>query len=388
LYINGSGKLETKNRRTVPSNLSRLTAGAIVSESSAVLGTAEGSVFILNQNGSTKVMNTLNQIRITEAASSSKAIAFITEDSRLGFIPLDYNQLNSGSALTLEDSGAYTRISSDSETDSPFLLWQSANTRTFPLMKTLSPENGAVTDAYVDKVSFRFPLRSVSVYRGRCLFLDSVGNLSVIDQKTGNLIFTFMLSGAQDADFVNEQNILFGRSAGTGSTAFFMINIQTGETVPLAYPAAVGDQVYRGSSGAVYGVAINQDGGSFKTSVVNLNTSNPSQSRLLVDYSGEDTRFSIAESGGALAASLGGDRAAIYRPGRDSGSPGIQPLERSPGLPVRILGGSRWFIVLDTEGNISWHDPRSGRILAMLKLYNNEWVLESGGKTVSGKIGG
>jgi WD40 repeat protein len=386
-YVNGSGELETRNSRTVPARFPRITAGTVISNDSAALGTAAGGVLVFTQNGNARAMNTRNQVRVIEAASSSEAIGFITEDSRLGFIPLDYNRFDSGNTLILRDSGAYTRLSSDSGTAAGFLFWQPDNTRSFPFIKTLSgrPESGDGEETFIPAVSFRFPLRAVSVFGDRCLFLDSVGNLSVTVQQTGELIFTFTSSGAQDADFIDESNILIGRSAGTGNTAFLKINIETGETVPLAYAAAVGDQVYRGGSGAVYGAAINRDGTNYKTSVVGLDTSNSARSKVLLDYSGEDTQFSMAESGDALAASLGGDEAAIYR---ITGTAGTQVLERTSGLPVRILGGDRWFVVLDADGNIAWHDPRTGKILALLKLYENEWVLESGAKTVRGKIGG
>ena len=64
---------------------------------------------------------------------------------------------------------------------------------------------------------------------------------------------------------------------------------------------------------------------------------------------------------------------------REDESP-VLPLERSPGLPLKILDGGRWFILLDTEGNITWHDPGTGKILALLRLYENEWILETFGK--------
>jgi hypothetical protein len=383
-YINGSGGLETRNRRTVPSRYPRITAGTVISDSEAALGTAEGSVLIFTQTGGVRVMNARNQLRITEAASSAGAIGFITGDSRLGFIPLDYKRLDAGTALNLNDSGAYTRISSGSDTDGVFILWRPDNGRTFPLIKALSgrPESGGGTETFIPTVSFRFPLRAVSVFRDRCLFLNSAGELSVINRQTGELLFTFTSSGAQDADFIDENNVLIGRSAGAGGAAFLKINTETGETVPLAYPAAIGGQVYRGGSGAVYGAAINRDGANFKTSVVSLDTSHPARSKILADYPGEDIQFSMAESGGVFAASLGGDGAVIYR------LTGTQVLERTPGLPVRILGGSDWFIVLDAEGNIAWHDPRTGKVIAVLRLYENEWILETGAHTVRGRVGG
>jgi hypothetical protein len=384
LAVTNSGRLETRNRRQVPSSLPQITAGAIASPNSAALGTAGGRVLIFNQNGSFRIMDVLNQEQITETAASSKTLAFLTGDSKIGFLPLDYTLIDSQSVLQLNDAGPYTSIASDPGEDSPFLLWQSGNTQAFPLVKTLqaSPESGAAVDEFIDKITLRFPLRAVSMLRDRCIFLDAVGNLSVLDRKTGELVFTYSAPGSQDAVFISEDTVMLGRSAGTGNTPFITVNIVTGETVPLAIPAAVGTKVYCGPSGTVYGGIISRDRNSFGSSLVAINTSNPSQSRTLADYPGEDTQFAIAEASGFLASSLGGSGAMLYRV---SDFQEARSLERSPGLPECILSGPH-FIQLDTEGNISWYDPRSGRLLALFKLYKDEWVLEHGGKTIRGRV--
>jgi WD40 repeat protein len=386
LAITNSGRLETRNRRQVPSGLPQISAGAIASPSSAALGTADGRVLVFNQDGSFRIMNVLNQEQITEAAASSKTLAFLTGDSKIGFLPLDYTLIDSRNVLHLNDAGPYTSIASDPGKDSPFLLWQSGNTRAFPLVKTLqaSPESGATVDGFIDKLTLRFPLRAVSMLGDRCLFLDAVGNLSVLDYTTGELIFTYSAPGSQDAVFINEDTFILGRSAGTGNSPFLTVNIVTGETVPLAIPAVVGSKVYRGALGTIYGGIISRNGNSFDSSLVVINTSNPSQSRTLAGYPGEDTQFAIAEASGFLASSLGGSGAILYRV---SDFQEARSLERSPGLPERILSGP-WFIQLDTEGNISWHDPRSGRLLALFKLYKDEWLLEHSGRTIRGRVSG
>jgi hypothetical protein len=231
----------------------------------------------------------------------------------------------------------------------------------------------------------RFPLRSVAILKERFAFLDSVGNLTVTNQKEGRLVFNHTSSGAQAAAFVDENNMLIGRSVGTGSTAFLMVNIATGETVPLSIPAAIGAEVYRGSSGGLYGGILNQNQNGYQTSVLVINTANPAQSRKLVEYSSEDTKFTMAEAQGYLATSLGGDRASLYR---IAGNAEARPMERSAGLPQSILEGGRWFIVIDTEGNICWHDPRSGRLLASFKIYGDQWALERDGRTIRGRLNG
>jgi hypothetical protein len=393
LNISNSGSLETKNRRSVPSagsfagisGLNLICAGAVISDNSVALGTRDGQVLVFNGNGTSRILNTHPQVRLLDASVSSSALAFLTEDSKLGFIPLDYTQLDSKNTLKLQDANPYTHITSDPAGSSGFLLWQSNNTRSFPLIKSLSgrPENGNTRDIFIDKVTLRFPLRSVTIFKDRFAFLDSVGNLTVTDQKEDRIVFNHTSSGAQDAAFIDENNMLIGRSAGTGSTAFLMINIFTGETVPLSIPATIGAEVYRSSSGVLYGGTLSQNQNGFRTSVLMINTANPAQSRKLVEYLSEDTKFTMAETQGYLATSLGGDRASLYR---TSGNAESRFMERSTGLPQSILEGGRWFIVIDTEGNICWHDPRSGRLLASLKLYRDEWVLERDSRTVRGRV--
>jgi hypothetical protein len=250
-----------------------------------------------------------------------------------------------------------------------------------------SPEKGSDSEAFLDKLSFRFPLRSVSILKNKILFLDSVGSLRIINRDTGELSFSYSSIGSQDASFIDEENIIIGRSAVSGNTPFLKVNIATGETVPLAYPADIGARVYRGSGGGIYGAAVVRNGTDPQTSMVALNASNPSQSRPLMEYSGEDTLFSVAEAGGVLASNLGGGQAAIYRTRGNTGeSSAIRLMERSPGLTRKILDGGRWFILLDTEGNLAWHDPGTGRIAAVLKFYENEWTLERDGNLIRGRL--
>jgi hypothetical protein len=101
----------------------------------------------------------------------------------------------------------------------------------------------------------------------------------------------------------------------------------------------------------------------------------------LVEYQGEDTGFGIAECGGALASTIGGDGATLYS------SLGFVPFERSPGLPLRIINGGAWFITIDAVGNIGWHESQTGSLRALLRLYADEWVLElDDGSIKRGKI--
>jgi WD40 repeat protein len=389
LNITNVSRLEIKNRKPLPSSFPRISCGTVISSDAVAMGNAEGELLVFESGGSSSLMETGGrQEQILDAASSSKNLAFITEKNLAAFIPLDYNRINPESSLRLEDSGVYTNIASDPSGDSSFLFWQPDNIRTFPMIKNYSgsPENGSVSEAFLNRISFRFPLRSVSILENKILFLDSMGNLRVINRDSEDTLFSYSAIGCQDASFMDRDNIILGRSAVSGNSPFLKINIVTGETVPFAYPAAIGARVYRGSGGGVYGAAVIQ-GAEPQTAIVALHASNPAQSRPLVEYGGEDTFFDMAETGGFLASNLGGGAAAVYRiAGNSGGAPAAHLLERSPGFPRKILNGDRRFILLDTEGNITWHDAATGKIMAVFRLYENEWTLEKEGSFIRGRL--
>ncbi|MDR2095797.1 MAG: WD40 repeat domain-containing protein [Treponema sp.] len=404
--FSGNGALTVKNQRAVPASIPAITSIAVTSDS-AVLGTADGSVWNFNQQGKVQVFMVKNQKQILEGAASGGVLGFLTMDNRLAFIALNYQDISMDSVIYLENGDNYTRISSDAGKETGagvFMLWQTANTRLFPLIRTVpvprpapagnggTPDsqsrdaagNGLsekASDIVLNRLSLRFPLRSAVIRDNRALFLDSVGNITAITIDTGRIQFSYNSVGSMDAAFIDGANIIIGRSAVSGNTPFLMINIGNGETVPLAYPSAIGAKVLQGRDNTVYGAVIAQDSGISTTTLIRLNTLNPSFSTPLVEYQGEDTVFAFAESGGSLAFSLGGDGAAIYN------SRSIIPFERSDGLPFKLIDGIHYFISIDAEGNICWHNPLTGGLEAFLRLYDDEWILEkSGSPLIRGRV--
>lgn len=379
LEISGGGRLEIKNRRRIPPVIDTVTGAAVAGEE-AVLGTAGGKVWTLNQNGNPRSMAARDQRRIREAAASRSVLAFLDGENSLAFLPRDYTRLRANEAVRIERDGVYTHIAADpgngGDLPERFLLWQTNNTRTFPALKTAAgyPRKDAGGDIILDKLPLRFPVVSAALLGEEALFLDAIGNITVLSAETGNVIFSFSSISSLDVAFLDAGNIIVGRSAISGNTPFLAVNILTGETLPIAYPSSIGAKVYHGPSGTIYGAVIDQEPGNPKTAIIRINPSNPSLSARLVEYQGEDAFVGIAESRETMASTLGGDGAAIYGP------EGMRPFERGPGLPVRLIEGGDCFIVLDDDGNISWHDPQSGRLLALFRLYEKEWVLEKPGE--------
>jgi hypothetical protein len=220
----------------------------------------------------------------------------------------------------------------------------------------------------------------VAALGDEALFLDSAGTVTVMNLKTGEAVFTFSSVGSLDAAFLDRGNLIVGRSAVSGNSPFLMVNTATGETVPLAYSSAIGARVYRGRGGMVYGAVIDQGLEGAVTALIRIDTVNAALSERLVEYQGEDTLVDLAESGGVLASTVGGDGATLYK------SPGVYSFERGPGLPLRLIDGDFCFVVLDGEGNIAWHDPDTGKLLALFRIYGDRWIMETRGPLREGPV--
>jgi hypothetical protein len=409
--VNNFGYLERREFRSFPSGLAANTLALVPGERSSslplvALGTTGGGLLpltSLSQLSTARIQETKKQTPIPEAAVGSETIAFLSGGNRLGYIPLDFSALRNGTALILEPAGEYSRITAagtvpgaprgDSPPGGPelepspapaidrFLLWQDKSPLPVPALRfpgdggnamTLSGLGGGQPSPAGSRNPGRFLLRSVSVLGDRGLFLDTGGNISVLSLLNGEGLYTETSIGSMDGTFIDQDTIILGRSApASGGTIapFLKIDTRTSETVPIPYSASVGAQVYRGSSGRIYGVTVENTERDLWTSIIRLDTQDPDQSVRLVEYRGEDARFSIAETEGFIASTLGGTGAGIYAPW------GVISLDRGPGLPLRIADGDLYFVILDSEGCVSWHDPRTGEILALFRLYEDEWSL-------------
>lgn len=308
------------------------------------------------------------QTRIEEIAVGEKNIAFLTEDNGFCIIPFDYNLLKNNTILGIEKKLGFSKITSiSSEDEDRFILWQSENTRLTPQIVN---SNYKVVEQNFNLLPGRFPIRSISRFNDRLLLLDSSGSLSIYNlaNLSSRAEFTFTSSGANDASFITNDYIVISRSAVNNDSPFISVNSRTGETVPVSFNAQAGLLLYSGKSGNVYAEAAERDGNRFITTVLNLTSS--SYPIRVYEYKGESTHLSIAESSGILAVSCGSDGAFLI-----SGNKVF--FERTNGLPVKLLAHNNFFISLDSEGNIAWHNNRNGRLLAVLCLYADRWVLKT-----------
>jgi hypothetical protein len=392
--INNSGDLVTLDRFPLsPPSDGRYTAAALNGNGTtgglAVLGTSGGAVATFDgQAPAIQTLTVSEKTKITDADVSGTDIAFLAENSTLGFIPRDYTSLSNGSVLRLEQNKeGYNRIVAFTGEDGDggqFIFWQDRNNRTQPRLRPADPSAGVP----VTGNNLRSPVRSVFSFAGKILFLDSAGNLSVVTPLNpgGRRPFTFSSVGLIDAAFIDSNRIILARSAVSGNTPFLLLNISTGETVPLPHPSRAGVAVHCGTSGNIYAAVVSSrpgtDGGedTVVTSVVQIDLANSAESVTFTEFQGEAAQFSFAESQGFLAAAVSGESAIIHS------TENIQKPDRTPGLPLRFIDGGPYLISLDSAGNICWHESGNGTLLAVFSLSPDGWTLQTERRTIGGTV--
>jgi WD40 repeat protein len=353
--------------------INEVNRGIFADEGNIILGAGSGDLWLVGGD-ETRVLETQNQEGILDIAVSSSTIALLSENGTIVYLPLDYSVLEDDFAVTAEAIGGnqvYTGVSSSPlPSESRFLLWE--NGRSTPMV--ISPNSRIM----LDKFPMRSHIRTAAMLGGYILFLDTTGVISILDYASGETLYSSSAAGTVDAAFVDIETIVLGGYAAPGNTPFTAVNFLSGETTPLAYPGSLGLKVYRSGSGAVYAAVIDQEAGNVSTSIIALDLSNPAESQTIVEYDGEEPFIAMAESGGNFAATLGSGMAALYRDHqtRPEETEDEIPFFEGGSFPVKIIDGGRFFVVLDGEGAVSWHDNQTGASLAVFRLYQDLWILE------------
>jgi len=380
--IDRNGKLTIRRQTTLPFDTASQVNQLVYNEN-VFFASAQGSLLLLGEQNRIITMTTEKQLRITEIAAGEKTAALLTEDGYLFFLPLDYNLLRNNNTLNAENKrNSFTRITpipslSEKNADR-FLLWQTANTRFSPQIVN---SNHDIDELNFSFIVGRYPLRLISTGYGNILALDSAGNLSVynMDKIPAKADFSYASPGVNDAVFINSQYLVSSRSTTNNNTPFLFINYKTGETIRIPYNIQTGITVYAGNSGNIYAGAIEREGNKIKTVISSLSfTTVPVR---LFEYQGEAINLSIAESSKTIAIAC--DNEGTFILGEK-----IIYFERTSGLPVKLLGCENFFISLDSEGNVSWHDNKNGKTLAVFSIYSDQWKMtrKTDNTEISGKF--
>jgi WD40 repeat protein len=356
--VNSLKKIEPKHSPHIINTQSRVESLTAVQNTTA-FGTADGNVWIFNYDGSSRMLAVKNPLLIREIAVVGNDTLVFLVNKTFAAIPLNWRLLEEKGVSFGESDFSHITAAEDG-----FILWSENEKKPQYHLAIGKP---SIELPYQS----RFPLRTVTSFNGKALFLDAVGEIIVFSLETNKSIFTFSSAGFLDAAFLDDRNIIVGR--GDGITPFLRVNLVTGETVPLTYPALVGVRVYRAASGIMYGGVISHVNGEQKTVLIRFDLTNTAQSQILTEAQGENLTFAVAEASGIAVSTLSSGQAmTLPLDGREM----YTSLEQEGGFPVHLIDGGSFFVSVDTDGVISWHDPQTGYLLAQFRLYADEWTLE------------
>lgn len=366
--MENNGNLRSINQKEFPTSDFTITC-SLFTENQIVLGTDDGKINLYEpRTNRVQEMQTDHQLVLNEIAASGSALAVLYDTGKIAFIPADFNMIFPDTTIRFEETGGCNNISTADvpyyKTDF-FVLWKSNDASYKPVIRN---ETGII--GTVNGLSSRYPLRTISALNKLILFLDTGGNLSLYNIDTETIEYRHNAAGVLHANFINEKNIIIARSGTNGNTPFLMIDTSSGETVPIAYPADIAIRTFLGQRGMIYAAVINENDGESKTTIIDVNTSSPADSKHLVEYQGEDTSFSIALHNRNLATNLGGDGVTLFT------QQDFKSFERSSGLPVTIVSSGSYFAVLDNSGSIIWHNASTGEREAELRMYRGKWYLQ------------
>jgi hypothetical protein len=336
---------------------------ALVTKDALLFGTEDGNLWA----GAREFvkLETKEHHRISSAAVSGDGVLLISAQETLGRLPVNFH----GVTDIFFTDAPYTNIAA---TEKGFVLWREDDGSIPPIFT--SAESGS-PDVELERPDARIPLRSVSTLGDKALLLDTIGNISIVSLTTGRKTFLFSSMGAMDAVFLDEKNILIGRGDSSGATPFLKVDVQTGETVSIPFPANVGVKVYKGKSGGLFGAAITKDENGTKTVIVKLDLSNSKASSVIAEYPGEHIEASFVEVDGFVTAAIGESVVVRFAVSFDDDVPFFGTLEQGSGFPVYFIEANDFLLSIDGEGLLSWRDPKTGNLLAQLYLFDESWII-------------
>jgi hypothetical protein len=378
-----------------------VSAAAPLDSSRFLIGVDDGGLVLINDNnfmdGGAAFFLFKNQNGIFDAASVNDTLAFIDKDGRGAFIPADFNELAERDSIDLFNANSANRIAADANS---FLFWHygedgggasfTESEHNFPFTRRLIKEYPPYEweEYVIDNSGMRKDLRGAAVSGDKILFLNVLGEMAVFSIEQRRRVFSYTSALSLDAVFIDDRNILIANSADIGGNTapFLLVDNVSGETLPVNYPALMAFALYKSALGNVYGAVLKNTDRHVSTEIVRFNALSPESSSAVFEYDGEDANFSFIEYSVKntvyLVNSAGGEDAYITPAGDFRGGDAPKAIGRSPAFPQKLLPQNDSFAALDGDGSIVWYDGESGKPLAMLRIYKDEWLLS----TSSGKI--
>lgn len=368
LWIERSGDvlwvLRSGNGASKPFTLgaSGTVTAAMSMNGKVIVGTATGNLFALEAGaikGSSVLVSPIAQKairKIDDIASDGMSQAFI---------------LSSGSVYAIASPGADPVLAFSGVTgnrlavvDSQLILWSDRSAGDI----TLSTFDGSARRTLYKA---REGIRSLTSLGTSVAFVEGASAIRVIDTALPTSQFSSIGIGLQDAVLVDQDKLVVSKSAtDTSPNAIIVINMATGETVPLPVKADLcyGLRLSDERRHILSGFAMRK-GETATTELITLTvdlTSIPSSSvKTALSYADEDSTAIALPSGEIIYTNLGkGPFVALNARNGDQ-----KTFERTASLPVRCALLERYTVTLDSNGSLSWYERSGGESIGSLALH-------------------
>ena len=326
-----------------------------------IVGTSAGDLFALEAGAIKGSSVSVSPI----AQKAIRKIDDIASDGSQAFI------LSSGSVYALESPEsdpvlAFSGVSGNrlAVVDSQLIFWSDRGAGDI----LLSTFDGSAQRALYRA---REGIRSLTSLGTSVAFVEGTSAIRVIDTALPTAQFSYMGIGLQDAVLVDQNKLVVSKSSTDKSpNAIIVINMATGETVPLPFKADLcyGLRLDDERRHILSGFAM-RNGETATTELITLTldvTSIPSSSvKTVLSYADEDSSATAFPSGETIYANLGkGPFIALNARNGDQ-----RALERTASLPVRCALLERYAVTLNSNGTLSWYERSGGDSIGSLALH-------------------
>lgn len=361
----------TETPLDLPGTAASAATCGVVLGSVVYLGEQNGEVLAAG-DGASEVLSSLRPRPIDDAALVDQTI-YALGDGRALALPADPRAYTADTVVQQLASTQADRI--ETSDGGPLVVWDSSG-RTRPLLWSPSGPPAELP------LAGNLPILASNTLGNLVLFLDAAGIVSVFDLATRNLLFSYRALGLLDAVFADDRTILLGKSSAVAPFASLVsLNFRTGETAPIDLGGQAVVRLHRGMDRTFYAVTTSRDSEGITTRLLSFLPSEAAKARALVEYRSEDVAVSIADTEGSIATTIGKDGATIF------GRGGLERFQRTEALPVRLSPGGQFYLAVDSDGGLAWHDSGKGTVVAELRVYPDRWVMVRGEERLEGVLG-
>lgn len=326
---------------TVPKN-ARITA-ARHTDDSIIIGTDDGSLYRLQQGADLSVslteVNPDTAIPIRDICINGDEVYALTGQGLfLTRSPEEASQLLYGTAAA-DRCAVY---------GNGFLLW--SDRKAAPLYYAEAGKEPVII--YRPKEA----LVSVSVYEDTIAVVHAFSGLSLLDGRTGKRLFSYQAAGLQEAVQIDDRFVVIAKSSGDSMRKpLFLINIKTGETIPLNLD---GDFAFSVQMHGIMRYPLScltlttEQPAQTSVILMDIDTRQPSQSSFhtAFTYDDEDLKAFVYDDDDAVVTNLGKGPLIYY----DKNGKQVRMMARDYVLPRKAVMTSDYIVSLNYDGSLSW----------------------------------